>query len=85
MKLSAMALRNTSTVWLTRMVLRAFGHFSSTATGTYHKMSNKHLGQYVNEFAGCYNIRPLDTMTQMATVARSLVGKRLSYADLIMG
>ena len=51
--------------------------------GTYHKMSNKHLGRYVNEFAGRYNIRPLDTMTQMARVARSLSGKRLSYAALI--
>ena len=51
--------------------------------GTYHKMSNKHLGRYVNEFSGRYNIRPLDTMPQMARVARSLAGKRLSYASLI--
>ncbi len=51
--------------------------------GTYHKMSIKHLSRYVNEFSGRHNIRPLDTMTQMARVARRLAGKRLSYADLI--
>ncbi len=51
--------------------------------GTYHKMSIKHLNRYVNEFSGRHNVRPLDTMTQMAMAARSLSNKRLSYADLI--
>ena len=34
--------------------------------GTYHRMSPKHLQRYVNEFSGRHNIRPLDTIQQMA-------------------
>ena len=50
--------------------------------GTYHKMSEKHLGRYVNEFAGRHNQRPLDTEVQMACIAKGLVGKQLRYSDL---
>ena len=46
-------------------------------------MSSKHLDRYVNEFAGRYNHRPLDTIDQMASVARKMAGKRLSYKTLI--
>ena len=53
--------------------------------GVYHKMSVKHLSRYVREFSRRYNQRPFDTIDQMAMVARSLSGKRLSYADLIAG
>ena len=51
--------------------------------GTHHKMSAKHLHRYVNEFSGRSNIRPLDTINQIAHVATAMVGKRLLYADLI--
>ncbi|MXY85712.1 MAG: IS1595 family transposase [Chloroflexi bacterium] len=51
--------------------------------GTYHQMSPKHLDRYVNEFAGRHNIRPLDTLQQMADVVRGFEGKRLTYAELI--
>ena len=51
--------------------------------GTFHKMSPKHLQRYVNEFAGRHNIRGLDTATQMALIARKMMGKKLFYADLI--
>ena len=53
--------------------------------GTYHRMSAKHLQRYVisDEFAGRYNVRSMDTLDQMADVARGFVGKRLRYADLI--
>ena len=51
--------------------------------GTYHQMSKKHLHRYVNEFAGRHNIRDLDTLEQMSFVTQGMVGKRLTYEDLI--
>lgn len=51
--------------------------------GVYHQMSVKHLHRYVNEFAGRHNIRPLDTLDQMAAIVRGMEQKRLRYADLI--
>ena len=51
--------------------------------GTYHHMSAKHLQRYVNEFAGRYGVREMDTADQMSAVARRMAGKRLSYKDLI--
>ena len=50
--------------------------------GTFHKLSAKHLQRYVNEFAGCYNIRDADTIHRMHAVVAGLVGKRLMYRDL---
>ena len=47
--------------------------------GTYHHMNPRHLQRYINEFAGRHNIRNLDTIDQMATVVRGLVGKHLPY------
>ena len=52
-------------------------------TGTFHKLSPKHLDRYVREFAGCHNLRRLDTLDQMRRVAVGLIGKRLSYQQLI--
>ncbi len=52
-------------------------------TGTFHKLSPKHLDRYVREFAGKHNLRPLDTIDQMRAVAAALVGKRMTYAALI--
>ena len=51
--------------------------------GTFHKLSPKHLQRYVNEFAGRHNIREMDTLTQMAFIARRMMGKRLKYQYLI--
>ena len=52
-------------------------------TGTFHKISPKHLDRYVQEFAGKHNIREEDTLAQMAAVAAGLIGKRLMYRQLI--
>ena len=51
--------------------------------GVYHHFSVKHLQRYVDEFAGRHGVRELDTINQMEIVASRMIGKRLSYADLI--
>ena len=51
--------------------------------GTFHHLSEKHLGRYVAEFAGRHNVRDFDTKDQTAMLARGMNGKRLRYADLI--
>ena len=51
--------------------------------GTYHQMSPKHLDRYVREFSGRHNVREMDTLDQMRTTARGLIGKRLPYAELV--
>ena len=53
--------------------------------GTYHKMSFKHLRRYVAEFDARHNVRDMDTLDQMAALAKGMEGKRLKYADLIAG
>jgi len=52
-------------------------------TGTFHKLSPKHLNRYVQEFAGRHNLRRLDTLDQMRTVAVRLSGRSLPYRLLI--
>ena len=51
--------------------------------GTYHHMSAKHLGRYVTEFAGRYNVRELNTIDQMGVLACGMAGKQISYRELI--
>ena len=57
--------------------------FKRAHKGTFHKLSQKHLQRYVNEFAGKHNVRNADTQAQMAALTAGLVGKRLMYRDLI--
>ena len=51
--------------------------------GTYHKMSDKHLARYIGEFAGRHNARAVDTIEQMTLMAQGMMGKRLTYQELI--
>ena len=51
--------------------------------GTFHKISPKHLQRYVNEFCASHNMRDLDTIDQMASIAADMAGKRLTYKELI--
>ena len=50
--------------------------------GTYHQMSAKHPQRYVAEVEGLHNLRPLDTIDQMAALVRGMDQKRLRYVDL---
>ena len=51
--------------------------------GVYHKMSQKHLQRYVDEFVGRHNFRLSDTADQMSLMVRGMDGKRLKYNELI--
>ena len=51
--------------------------------GTFHKLSPKHLNRYVGEFVSKHNVRELDTLEQMAALARGMDHKRLKYRDLV--
>lgn len=51
--------------------------------GTFHKISHKHLNRYVTEFAGKHNNRPLDTIRQMESIVQDMVGKQLTYKDIV--
>ena len=51
--------------------------------GTYHRISPKHLERYVTEFAGRHNSREMDTIDQMAFLAKGMVGKKLPYKKLV--
>ena len=46
-------------------------------------MSDKHLARYIGEFAGRHNARAVDTIEQMTLMAQGMMGKRLTYQELI--
>ena len=50
--------------------------------GTFHKISPKHLGRYVQEFEAKHNLRERDTLDIMEAVVTGMDGKRLKYANL---
>ena len=52
-------------------------------TGTFHKMSPKHLQRYVDEFSGRHNVRDYDTVDQLVAFCHGAESKRLRYVDLI--
>lgn len=46
-------------------------------------MSDKHLARYIGEFAGRHNARAVDTIERMALMAKGMMGKRLTYQELM--
>ena len=50
--------------------------------GVFHHISEEHLHRYINEFAGRHNVRSLDTLDMMETVAESMTGHSLTYQAL---
>ncbi|MDE2759236.1 MAG: IS1595 family transposase [Paracoccaceae bacterium] len=53
--------------------------------GTFHHFSPKHMERYVNEFTARYNMRGSDTIVMMADTVGMMVGKRLTYRELVSG
>ena len=51
-------------------------------TGTFHKLSPKHLDRYVQEFAGKHNVSDSDTLVQMRDTVSRIIGRNLLYNDL---
>jgi len=51
--------------------------------GTNHRMSEKHLARYVNEFAGRHNIRSKDAIDQMQWITQNMDRKQLPYKELV--
>lgn len=51
--------------------------------GTFHHFSAKHCQRYLDEFVGRHNIRVLDTIDQMRSLADRMIGHRIMYRDLI--
>jgi len=52
-------------------------------TGIYHHMSVGHLHRYVNEFSHRHNARNIDTIDCVARTISGMIGRRLSYKELI--
>ena len=67
----------------TNRVEALWAMFKRAHKGTYHKMSEKNLQRYVDEFVGRHSQRELDTIKQMAEVIVRMCAKRLRYRELI--
>ena len=52
--------------------------------GIYHRLSEKHLDHYVNEYAERRNLRELDTIAQISQLAMRYSTVQLSWADLVL-
>ena len=56
-----------------------------TAADLLSNAVENHLQRYVDEFAGRHGIRERDTIDQMGALVEGMVGKRLTYRDLVAG
>ena len=50
---------------------------------TFDHFLKKHLRRYVNKLSARYNVREMDRIQKMASIARRMGGKWLTYQDLI--
>lgn len=60
-----------------------WSHLKRGINGTYHRVSRKHLHSYINEFTLRYNTRKHSEQDRLDFVLSSVVGKRLTYQQLI--
>ena len=51
--------------------------------GTCHHISEKHVDRSVKRFAGCNNLRDLNTIGQMCAIVWPMTSERIKYAELI--
>ena len=51
--------------------------------GVFHEFGKKHLQRYIDEFAGRHNDCNLDTLEQIDRVFEGMIGKQLTYEELI--
>lgn len=51
-------------------------------TGTYSSHSPPTFIGYADKFSARHNVRPLDTLDQMAAIVRRATGKRLTCPEL---
>jgi ISXO2-like transposase domain len=56
-----------------------FSIFKRGVIGTYHQMSEAHLGRYCKEFDLRYNTRELTDGERAAVIVKGMEGKRLTY------
>lgn len=56
-----------------------FSIFKRGVIGTYHHMSEAHLGRYCREFDLRYNTRTMDDAERAAIILKGAEGKRLTY------
>ena len=69
----------------TNGVENAWSQLKRIYHGTHHWWSAKHMQRYVSESAGRHNIRHLGALERMARVVTGLIGKRLTWNDLVRG
>ena len=50
--------------------------------GTYHHMSEAHLGRYCHEFDLRYNTREMTDGERAALIVKGMEGKRLTYRPI---
>ena len=71
----------------TNSIESVWAMFKRSVNGTWHHVSKKHMGRYVNEAAFRLNEGncEMDTIDRMTELAKRVGGRRLSYRTLIRG
>lgn len=51
--------------------------------GTYHWFSAKHMNACMQQYVANHNLKELDTMKIMSSTVKGMLGRRLTYAELV--
>ena len=63
--------------------IESFWALAKRTYAIYHHISPKHFRRYLKEMVGRYNTRGMEVLEQMELLASGMVGKRLTYRDLL--